>query len=445
MIAAFTTVSRFTLLIFLGSYLFDSFRVLKNERPERVRNFLYYKQSVILYAFFINANLVLYFNSKKQIYLILTVLEAAFFLALFLIYQKIYERGERSLVNHMAMLLAIGFVIQSRLNTSQAIRQFAIACVSLVIAAVLPALLRRYQDFTDYEVVYAVLGIALLGAVLVLGRTEYGAKLALSFGPVRFQPSEFVKLLFVLFLASGMKDARESKENGKRVLLVVTFIAFLHILILAACRDLGSASIFFVIYLVMYYCYSRHWWVLPAGGGLIVIALFLADHLFSHVHARILAWLDPLSVIDTSGYQVSQSLFALGTGGWFGSGLLQGMPEKVPVVSKDFVFAAIGEEFGGLFAIFLIFVCLASFLLMMNTALTVHEESLRLAATGLGVCYGFQLFLSIGGVIKFIPSTGVTMPFISYGGSSLLSSVLLFTMIQGILIRDRKGGRYADR
>ena len=175
-------------------------------------------------------------------------------------------------------------------------------------------------------------------------------------------------------------------------------------------------------------------------------------HLFSHVRTRVQAWSDPLSVIDKGGYQVCQSLFAIGTGGWFGLGLGQGLPQKIPVVTKDFVFAAISEELGGIFALCLILVCVSCFFMIINVAMKLRDPFYRLTAVGLGTLYALQVFLTIGGVIKLIPSTGVTLPLVSYGGSSLLSTMIVFGIIQGLYIMqfddrlkkkemNQKGGR----
>ena len=159
----------------------------------------------------------------------------------------------------------------------------------------------------------------------------------------------------------------------------------------------------------------------------------------SHVQARVQAWSNPLAVIDGAGYQVCQSLFAIGTGGWFGLGLGQGLPEKIPVVTKDFVFAAISEELGGVFALCLIMVCVSCFFMIMNVAMKLRDNYYRLTAVGLGTLYALQVFLTIGGVIKFIPSTGVTLPLVSYGGSSLLSTMIVFGIIQGLYIMQFDG------
>ena len=141
-----------------------------------------------------------------------------------------------------------------------------------------------------------------------------------------------------------------------------------------------------------------------------------------------------MAVYQNEGYQIVQSLFAIGTGGWFGMGLCQGSPEKIPVVKNDFIFSAICEELGGIFGICLILVCMSFFLMIVNIALKIKKPFYKLIALGLGTEYAFQVFLTIGGATKFIPMTGVTLPLVSYGGSSVASTVLMLAIIQGLYI-----------
>ena len=155
-----------------------------------------------------------------------------------------------------------------------------------------------------------------------------------------------------------------------------------------------------------------------------------------HVKTRVIAWLNPWDYIDGKGYQITQSLFAIGTGGLFGLGLCEGLPTKIPVVAKDFVFSAIAEELGLIFAIGVILVCFATFMGIMRIAIRVNKVFYKLITVGFGIMYILQCFLTIGGVTKFIPSTGVTLPFVSYGGSSVLSSIIMFAIIQAVYILD---------
>ena len=154
--------------------------------------------------------------------------------------------------------------------------------------------------------------------------------------------------------------------------------------------------------------------------------------LFSHVRVRVQAFLDPFAAIDREGYQMTQSLFAIGSGKWFGMGLYQGTPSDIPFVESDFMFSAVAEELGGIFAICLILICLNCFLAFLKIAMDLDDTFYRLVAGGLAVMYIFQIFLTIGGGIKFIPLTGVTLPLVSYGGSSVLTTLLVFAIMQGL-------------
>ena len=171
-----------------------------------------------------------------------------------------------------------------------------------------------------------------------------------------------------------------------------------------------------------------------AGLGAGSAASVVAYYLFNHVRVRVLAWKDPFAVYDNGGYQVAQSLFAIGTGSWFGMGLFQGAPETIPVAVSDFIFSAIAEEMGLIFALCMILVCVSCYVMFLNIAMQLHTMFYKLVALGLGTCYIFQVFLNVGGVTKFIPSTGVTLPLVSYGGSSLLSTIIMFGIIQGLYI-----------
>jgi Cell cycle protein. len=203
----------------------------------------------------------------------------------------------------------------------------------------------------------------------------------------------------------------------------------------------GWSPDLFVTYVFILYCAAEKplYLLLGLGGG--SLASWVAYRLFDHVKVRVLAWQNPFGYIDKEGYQISQSLFAIGTGGWFGMGLNQGLPTSIPVVDSDFIFAAIAEEFGGFFALFLILLYVNCFVILINIALKSEDNFLRLLSLGFSVMFGFQVFLSVGGVIKFIPSTGVTLPLISYGGSSMVSTIIMFMIIQGIYNSGNKSAK----
>ncbi len=429
MITIITEISKYLMMILFACYTYESFSALQRSgSPKRVQPILR-RQLMFLFLIHLDAYLVIFAVTGDVQMLGFYAMQVLLICAIQLIYRFLYKKAARLVTNHMCMLLVIGFIILTRLDEAKAIRQFTLAAVATVVTLLVPFFIRHIHFLHKLPYLYAGIGIALLALVAVAGKTDYGAKLAFTFGSVSLQPSEFIKILFVFFVASMFYHSTEFKQ-----VVITTVLAAAHVIILVLSKDLGSASIFFITYLVMLYVATRDARYLGLGLGAGSLAAIVAYKLFSHVQARVIAWKDPLAVIDQQGYQVSQSLFAIGTGGWFGLGLFQGMPNKIPVADEDFVFAAISEELGGVFAICVILVCACCYLMFLNIAMQIHERFYKLIALGLGTTYGFQVFLTIGGVIKFIPSTGVTLPLVSYGGSSLLSTFIIFAVIQGLYI-----------
>lgn len=419
------------MLIFMAVYTLYSFTALKsNIKPQRQEK-LYKKQTLMIYMLLINGNLVLYLLKMDQKVLVLAACEMVLLILISVIYKKIYTNASKALVNNMSMLLTVSFMILTRLDMDKAVKQFVFAAVAVVITCFIPLIVAKLEFLSKLGIFYGIIGIAGLAVVLVAAQTTYGAKLSISLGPVVLQPSEFIKIIFIFFVACMLKEVEDFTY-----LVKVTVVAALHVLILVASKDLGGALIYLVTYLVMVYVATRNPGYMFLGLFAGALASIVAYFLFSHIQARVIAWKDPLSVIDDQGYQICQSLFAIGYGGWFGTGLGQGMPEKIPVVTTDFVFSAISEELGVLFAICIIFICINCFLMFFNISMEIKEYFYKLIALGIGTTYGIQTFLALGGVVKFIPSTGVTLPLVSYGGSSLLCTIIIFAIIQGLYVRE---------
>ena len=430
MLHLITTISKYTIMLMFALYTYNCFSVLRIGLKPKRKAWIYRKQQVLTYLILLNSNAVLLCTTMDGRVLVMALAEVIFLSITTMIYSKMYEGASKSVVNNMCMLLGIGFVILTRLDFNRAMRQFVFAVVALIVTAFIPLFVSKLKFLNRLSFLYAIIGVACLGVVAIAGTAEYGAKLNVSLGPVSVQPSEFIKIIFVFFMAAILYNYEEFYE-----LLYVSVVALLHVGLLVASRDLGGAAIFLITYICMLYVATKKFYILLGGALIGGVGAFLAYKLFSHVQNRVVAWLDPLSVIDKQGYQVSQSLFAIGTGGWFGSGLGEGLPEKIPVVSKDFVFAAISEELGGVFALCLIFVCISCLLMFFNISMSIRDPFYKLIALGLAVEYGTQVFLTIGGVTKFIPSTGVTLPLVSYGGSSLLATMILFAIIQGLYMK----------
>ncbi len=437
-------ISRFILVFLFAIYTFDCFWSLRSGVSRERQRSMYHRQVLIMYTILIDLNLCIYVSTNNIFILVFMIAQMVFFAISMLIYKKIYKHASYALINNMCMLMTISFAILARLDFANAIKQFVMAVIGMVATCFIPALISKLKVWNRLKWVYAIIGILGLALVLVVGSTVYGAKLNINLGPITIQPSEFIKIIFVFFVAAMLyvlpkDDLTKMKIDFKsydfRLVLIATAVAGMHVLILVLSKDLGNACIFLFTYIVMLYVATRKplYLIITLAGT--AVGGVLIYFLFNHVRVRVAAWLDPLGTIQDQGYQVSQSLFAIGTGSWFGMGLCQGMPDKIPVVSQDFVFAAISEELGAIFGLCLIFVCISCLFMFFNIAMEIRDQFYKLIALGLGTLYGVQVFITLGGVTKFIPSTGVTLPLVSYGGSSLLSTMVLFAIIQGLYCR----------
>ncbi len=435
MIHLITELSKYVMIILLAIYTWYSYVVLVLKNEERQKH-MYKAQTTCMMLIHLDAFMVLFAVTKELKILIFYGAQVLFVLFLFLIYRIIYKRAARLVVNHMCMLMLIGFIILTRLNFENAIRQFEIAVVAAVISAFIPFLVRKLIFLRKFTWFYCAIGVVALGIVLVLGKMSGGAHLSFTIAGITLQPSEFVKIIFVFFIACMLYESTDFRQ-----VCFATVAAAVHVGILVLSTDLGAALIFFLTYVVMLYVATRKPLYFFGGLGVGCLAAFAGSKLFSHVRVRIAAWKDPFASIHGGGWQVAQALFAIGTGGWFGMGLYQGMPDKIPLGASDFVFASISEEMGGAFAVCIVLVCFSCFLMFLNIAMQIKDQFYKLIALGLGCVYGVQVFLNVGGVIKFIPSTGLTLPLISYGGSSILCTMVMFAIIQGLYImrQDEEG------
>lgn len=424
MINVIVELSKYLILTLMVVYTFHCFYTVR-QQDEEEKNSLLRQQLILIFFMDFTAFLVIYLKTFDFNVIIFYIEMLVFFAAVQILYRIFYKKASLLLLNNMCMLLSVGFIMLCRLDITTATKQLVIAAAASGIALIIPVMIRKMRLLRRLTWLYAGVGIILLAAVFLLARTSYGAKLSL----MGVQPSEVIKITFVFFMASIL-----SRDTSFPTVVKATIIAGLHVVILVLSRDLGSAVIFFAAYLVMIYVSTKKAAYLGLGiaGGSTgaVIAYFL----FGHVRQRVSAWKNPMAVYQNEGYQIVQSLFAIGTGGWFGMGLCQGSPGSIPVVKNDFIFSAICEELGGIFAICLILVCMSFFLMIVNIAIRIKNPFYKLIALGLGTEYAFQVILTIGGATKFIPMTGVTLPLVSYGGSSVMSTILMLAIIQGLYI-----------
>ncbi len=432
-------ISKYVLMILFTIYTFYCFRVFAVKNKNR-QNRIFRGQRTLTLLIHLLCTALLFMNTKNVSVLILGALQIVFYLVCVKLYQMFYKGLSKLILNNMMMCMMIGFIMLERLAIEQTVKQFVLAAAAAGICLFVPLFIHRFTFWERLGWQYAAAGILLLLLVFVIGQEKYGAANWVEFGGVGFQPSEFVKIIYVFFIAAVLSKSRSFKE-----ILMITGVAGIHVIILVLEKDLGAALIFFVTYLMMLYIGTEKLAYLLVGFGGGTAAAVGAYHVFSHVRVRVVAWRDPWSVIDAEGYQIAQSLFALGNGGWDGTGLNRGLPESIPVVESDFVFAAISEELGAIFAICLILVYLSSYIMFVNIALKMKKEFYKLTAFGLSVIFIFQVLLCVGGVVKFIPSTGLTLPLISNGGSSIVSTIVIFSVIQGMYILNEKGVNESER
>jgi peptidoglycan glycosyltransferase len=302
--------------------------------------------------------------------------------------------------------------------------------------------LKESRSLERYRYTAGLIGILLLMLPLVpvLGQTFNGSRIWVSIGPVNFQPGEFAKLTLAVFFAGYLGDKKELLAIHRNVgplslpdpkhlgPVLVAWGASLVVMISE--KDLGSSLLFFTLFIVLVWVATERASYLAVGTLLFAMGAFFSISQFSHVQKRIDVWLDPWAEAHAdSGFQLRQSLFSMADGGVLGTGLNLGQPRKVPLVETDFIFSAITEEMGlmGATAILIAFLLLIG--AGLRVALRASNEFDRLLAVGLTTLLGFQAFIIIGGVVRLLPLTGVTLPFVSYGGSSLLANYVLLAML----------------
>lgn len=426
--AAFFELSKYILAILLAFYTFECFAVFRYKNPDD-KSGIYLRQNMIMFLIHFIGFMAICFKTGDMFYLFFYAFQQIVLLATIALFRMVYPAINRLTVNNMCMLLTISFIVLSRISKDKALKQFKIVLISLIISLVIPIFIKKLKFLKSLTWIYGFLGFAALSVVLILGSSINGSKISYSIYGYTFQPSEFVKIIFVFFVASVLY-----KKNDFKRIVISSIIAALHVFVLVASKDLGSALIFFVVYITMLYVATKKVRYLIIGMISGCVGAVLAYYLFNHVQVRYEVWINPWTDIQGKGYQITQSLFAIGTGGWFGMGIYQGTPGSIPYVAADFIFSAIAEEFGVIFSLCLILLCISCFIMFMNIAMKLKDEFYRLIAVGLGVTYIFQVFLTIGGGTKFIPLTGVTLPLISYGGSSVLTTLIIFSIIQGLYL-----------
>lgn len=337
-------------------------------------------------------------------------------------------------------LSGIGITFVTRLQPDASLGQVIFLFLGVALMVGTLAVVKNLEVIKRYKYVLGIAGVILLVLPMFIGTEIYGSKLWIKIGGFQFQPGEFAKVLIVLFLAGYLAENRELLSISNRTVLGIKFprLRLLYplfivwgvcLLVVAFERDLGSALLFYTIFLIMLYVATGRVSYVIIGLALLAVGAFGMYQIMSHVQVRVAIWLDPFSDAQNLGYQIVQSLFSLADGGLAGVGIGKGMADIIPVVASDMIFAAIGEEMGllGGSAVLLLFMLFA--VRGLTTAARAKSDLAAFSAAGLTAAISFQAFTIVGGVTKLIPLTGVTLPFMSQGGSSLLASFVIVALL----------------
>lgn len=427
MLNMIVSTSRYLVLALVVLYtILNFYYYLKKNNQEK--NTVVSVQNFFLYVLHFILNMLLFFHYEEVQILVFYISTFVVLVVYQTVYPEIYKRADRHLVSNVMFLVMIGLAMQARLKPAKAYKQLILLVFAMLVTLVVPKILDNARKYLyRFTWLYGIGGLALISAIMVGGRTEYGAKLSFGFAGFSLQPSEFVKISMVLFVAGMYQRSLEFKQ-----IVITTMVAAAHVMVLVLSKDLGTALIYFFTYVFMLYVATEKAGYLFLGIGSGALASVVAYKLFSHIQVRVATWIDPWSDIYGRGLQIAQSLFGISSGGWLGMGLTGGTPGIVPVAEKDFIFSGICEELGVVCACCILLILMGILLRFLYVSTWMSLMFYKITAFGLACSFGVQVLINVAGVIKLIPLTGITLPFVSYGGSSLLSTFFIFGIFEGL-------------
>ena len=348
--------------------------------------------------------------------------------------RRFYPDGDKFILIFASVLAVVGVATLYRINTVTAIKQLVWISLGIIAYILIVVILPDLKSFVKYKNIYMIITLILMPLALIFGTELYGAKNWIIIGPISFQPSEFGKIALVLYLAAAL-SSYEAKNNFKgdaKQLWQPALVAGFSMGCMVLQRDLGSALIFFGISItLLYVATSKRKYVFTALG-LAAIGSVAGYAMFGHVRERVKIWLDPWKYALGSSYQIVEGMYSIAAGGLFGVGLGQGHFENLPVKESDMIYAIIWEEFGIIFAIGLMIIYFLLFYRGIRAAFVTKDSYSQLIAVGFSTMIACQTLVIIGGIFAVIPLTGITLPIISYGGSSVLTIFFALGILQKI-------------
>lgn len=341
-----------------------------------------------------------------------------------------FTRGDYYIMLIANMLFSIGILEIYRLNNKMAFRQIIWFCIGIIAFWVVYLILKYIKIWNKMYYFYAGVSYILFIATILFGKNINGAKNWIRLGGnFAFQPSELIKIAFVFLIAAFYKN-RDKFEKSllKRHSLHFFFYTFVGFLFLQ--KDLGSVLVFSGVFIFAQYMYEPHRKYMIVNFLILSFGAILGYILFTHVKVRVKIWLDPFKYADGMGYQIIQGFYAIASGGFFGTGLGLGRPDYIPFAESDYIFASICEEMGILMGMGVVMLFLILTYRGIKTSMEQHNKFYKYVAFCLSLIFAFQALIMFGGILKLIPLTGITIPFVSYGGSSILSSFIALGILQ---------------
>ncbi|HEY5257950.1 MAG TPA: FtsW/RodA/SpoVE family cell cycle protein [Candidatus Baltobacteraceae bacterium] len=343
------------------------------------------------------------------------------------------------------LLCSIGLLVVARISPALASKQLDWLVVSLALAIALGPGFSRFRRLAAFKYVWVLASFVLFLLLLLFGQQVNGARLWIRLGPVQYEPVELIKLFIVFFLAAYLAETADviAKARAWSLRANLKYLGPLFIgwgasmAILVLQRDLGMATLLLATFAALLYVATRRIDIVLGGLAVFAVAATWAMRHFSYVQARLSVWQNPFADPHNTGYQAAQGYYSLAAGGLLGTGYRLGHPLFIPDVATDYVYAAFSEEFGLLGALIVLLLFLAVVLRILAVGAEQPDLYAKLVAVGLAATLGFQVVIIVGGVIGVFPLTGITLPFISYGGSSLVANVLLIALAWALSSRPR--------
>ena len=350
------------------------------------------------------------------------------------IVRRFYPDGDKFILIFASVLAVVGVAMLYRINPNTAIKQLIWIALGIIGYILIVVILPDLKSFAKYKNVYMIITLVLMPLALIFGTEQFGAKNWILIGPISFQPSEFAKIALVLYLAAALAtyESKKSFKEEVKQLFQPAVVAGFSMGCMVLQRDLGSALIFFGISITLLYVATSKKKYVFTALGLAAIGSVAGYTMFGHVRERVMIWRDPLKYALGSSYQIVEGMYSIAAGGLFGVGLGQGHFQNLPVKESDMIYAIICEEFGIIFAIGLMIIYFLLFYRGIRAAFVTKDSYSQLIAVGFSTMIACQTLVIIGGIFSVIPLTGITLPIISYGGSSVLTIFFALGILQKI-------------